>query len=334
MNLNELWNNFIELFSRCINSEVETCNTSQLTGIFWKYLWRIKDDIASIKKIAENLGKFLDDYLLINSYKSILANQVLSILNFYKMRLFERVFKYFNEIYQLNEEYVKYIIYINRMDSSTLWITRQGPNIFLDLELLLQECEEIWNTLKNPRLFNDYSEKKAKDKSAEYLNYFENIALFADGIESFIDRIFEGSRRGENFPTLLNVIDFKIVERSLIEQIEIVNDLYKNQFYDVIPLKIRLILEFIFKKLVKWKDPNTKVKTFFQSIKKVTQLFGIKRNEFPTKFDFDRVHNLREWGNLSAHDTFPAITKREIDEMEPIITRLIKKLTEINIDLF
>ncbi|MHA1285275.1 MAG: hypothetical protein ACTSQP_22470, partial [Promethearchaeota archaeon] len=106
-------------------------------------------------------------------------------------------------------------------------------------------------------------------------------------------------------------------------------------FFDTIPFKIRLILEYMIRKLVKWKNPTTKSKNFKGYIIEFEKLFrNNKSNSFLAKSDIERLDNLREWGNLTAHDIFPAISKEELDDKKNSIIRLIKNLININKDQF
>ena len=93
-------------------------------------------------------------------------------------------------------------------------------------------------------------------------------------------------------------------------------------------------MEFIIKKLVKWKNPSTKSRNFNNNIKEFVNLFPIKKTTFPNQIDIDRLNIIREWGNLSAHDVFPAISKEELDDKKNLIIRLIKNLIIINQNLF
>ncbi len=334
MSLESLWKRFHDLFFECRDSKIDFYETKQLSGRFWLILWRLKDDISSIHKLALNLNEFIDGFYLINSYKSILAAQVLAIIQFYKGNLFNRVFENFITLVESNETYVNHIIYKNRMDSNALWIGKQGPVIFPKSASLLRDCEEIWRILSNPQLFNDFSENAAIEKSKELYNYFGMVAQFADGIEGYVDRLFEGSKRGEFSQNYLEPSEFKINLKELNDQIQFVNDLYKGHFFDVIPFKIRLILEYIIKKIVKWKNPSAKSGTFNEYIKELVNLFPIKKNTFPNQFDINRLNTIREWGNLSAHDIFPATSKEELDDKKKWIIRLIKNLIKINQNLF
>ncbi|MGQ4876128.1 MAG: hypothetical protein ACP6IY_18840 [Promethearchaeia archaeon] len=335
MSLENLWKIFHELFSECLNSKIESHETLYFSGRFWSILWRLKDDISGIHKLALNLQEIFNEFYLINSYKSILAIQALAISQFYSKKLFNRVFKNFITLVESNETYVKHIIYKNQLDSNALWIIENGPNIFPNITNLLKECEEIWNKLKNPKVFDEFSEDDAYKKSQIFYNYFGAVAQFAEGIEGYIDRLFEGSKRDEPPQDYLDLSEFNINLKELKDQIQNVNELYKYHFFDTIPFKIRLILEYMIRKLVKWKNPTTKSKNFKGYIIEFEKLFrNNKSNSFLAKSDIERLDNLREWGNLTAHDIFPAISKEELDDKKNSIIRLIKNLININKDQF
>lgn len=51
--------------------------------------------------------------------------------------------------------------------------------------------------------------------------------------------------------------------------------------------------------------------------------------QFPTNIDIQSLHRVREWGNLSSHDIFPAVTKAELQEFKPKIVRIIKGILKI-----
>ncbi|MEE9378397.1 MAG: hypothetical protein V3V33_10215 [Candidatus Lokiarchaeia archaeon] len=329
-----LWSKFNNLFTECLNSRIENYEEKQLTGNFWRVLWRLKDDASSLHKIAIEFDEFIEKFYMINSYKSILAAQALSIIQLYESELFNRIFLNFIELVKSNETYVKHIIYKNKLDSNAIWILRQGPEIFPQSEDIIMDCKKVWKVLSNPGLYDEFSDEKAINKSKEFYNYFGLIAQFVDGIEGYLDRLFEGSKRGEISQNYLEPSEFTIKLNELKNQIDFINDLYKGQFYDVIPFKIRLILEFIIKNLVKWKNSHNKSMNFKQIIDRFIELFPVKKTSFPNQFDINRINKLREWGNLSAHDLFPAISKEDLINNKKGITRLIKNLVKLNQNLF
>ena len=94
-----------------------------------------------------------------------------------------------------------------------------------------------------------------------------------------------------------------------------------------------MILEFIIRNIVISRNPHFDVtKTFFYFIKEFQRIYN--RQKFPSKHDIDRLHELRSWGNLAAHDIFPAISKGELDRNKNIVHRLIKELVKLEPALF
>jgi len=334
MSLEDLWNEFINVFKECINSKIEIYEERQFPGIFWEILWRLKDDTSSIHKISRKLHSLIESCYMLDSYRVILAIQVLSIIHFYEDDIFSRIFLFFIELVNSNELYVKHILFKNRLDSSSLWIIKQGPDIFPRIDTLLNECQEIWRNLSNPESYRIYPEEKAEKISRDFYNYFEVVSQFAEGLENYIDRLFKGSKRGEFPDDYFNISSFNIESIELRNQIETVNDLYKSKFYDVIPFKIRLVIEYMINKLNKWKIPEYKATIFFNSIKDFKKLFPPQKGKFPNHFDINRLHKLREWGNFTAHDIFPAISKEELISKKKGIIRIIKGLIKLNHSIF
>jgi len=326
------WIKFRQLFIACCFSKIEEYEDKQFAGNFWRILWRLKDDTVNLHKTAEMANEIISEFYRLDSFRSIIFLQSILIVYFLESYLFEQIFSNFEELVESNEIYVKYILYKNKLDSSFRWVLEHGDFIFQTRDEYLKEAQEIKKSLGNQARFQNFQENEAEEIARKYHNYFGVISEFANGLENYINHLFEGSKRDELQSDYIPIHRTDIDLPELLNQLESVNDLFKSRYFDVIPFKIRLILEFIVNRILTSKNPNKKANNFYQNIENLKNLYQGKK--FLIKEDQDRLKELRKWGNLTSHDIFPAISKQELLDKQGIILRLINKLVNLSPNLF
>ena len=327
----EYWDRFLEKFKECLNSGIETYEEKFLTGKFWDVLWRLKDDTSALHKTHDTLAKMEDSFIRLDSYRPVLLIQIWSIKEIYESKLLERIFANFLYLVEINEEYVKHIIYKNRTDSSHLSIIWRNDAIS-QLSDFYDKSKKLFAKLIIPEEYRKFTEEEAKSKADEFFKYLSLIAQLGFGIEAYVDHLFKGTKRGEASFDYVSISSFQIQDSDLTRQLEIVNDLFKAQFYELIPYKIRLILEYLIKKILKAHKITIKNR-FVDNLDLFKDKF-VSSTNFPVNQDIERLHNFRKWGNLTAHDTFPAISKQETLDYRDQIVRLIRNLKDIVPNLF
>ncbi|MCG3699927.1 hypothetical protein L5F42_08780 [Aliarcobacter butzleri] len=142
------------------NNHIEYLNITNPHKFFWDFLFRFKDEIASIDKV--NLKEKLT--ILLYQYQNILLN-ISKIINYPESKFYESTYKFINKIISKDEKFLLYFIntinykVTRTYDKNEINIDMENINFlnsFLSEESLLSSLHEYKKDTKNKDFFELY----------------------------------------------------------------------------------------------------------------------------------------------------------------------------------
>src|SRR5271157_624455 len=331
---------FHETFVSCIKDPV-TPNDHEVNGYFFggkfqKLLWRFKDEAVELSKTCTWFQEINDKIVLLNDKRFILSIQCLELNIIFKAMDLVRVFKAFKSVYDCEPNYVHYIISENQDDTDKCDYLSNSEYYRNDVPNFEIKSSNIWEQLSDLDGYNSYPDEGIGQDTYSFRDCIKAIFELGKMFELIADQLETGSRRREK---PFNIIDLSIITNShLTKQFSMINNLFKAQFYDVIPERIRLCFDYITREFLKKQDSANiltyEQDVFARNIRSFKRLFAdmITRNIMDNE-DIERLKKFKDWGNLSAHDPFPAITREEIVERSEWIHRLLEVFKNVDADL-